>query len=365
MKNVNALALLAALAGVAGLAVITSHAGPLNPPGGPVSSTYKTLNDVQPRTPIQSLPPNQGPPVAQYAITADGSYYLTGTIFGTSTEPCIYIANNVSNVTIDLNGFTLDGHIGGAYAIFSDMAPGARLTVRNGSFVGWTAEAIEAGSQACQIDSLQLSGAFTALNVGAGSIVHDCIIRTPHTGIIAGAGARLTDCTVIDPVTLGYSLGDGASAVRCSCHNGGNFTNTGITTGNNAQIVECNILGTSVGIDIVGAACRVERCKVGQNNIGIRVVVGNEIMDNTINAGVGGVGQGIVLTDGYNRVQRNHIAAFDTGIQILGGSNVVTSNALNGCTNPITIAGPANPLVAPAVSTAAALATNPVANTQQ
>jgi hypothetical protein len=365
MKNVNAVALLAALAGVVGIAVIASQAGPLNPPAGPVSSTYKTLSDVQPRIPIQSLPPNQGPPVAQYAITADGSYYLTASIFGASTEPCIYIASNVANVTIDLNGFTLDGHIGGAYAIFSDMAPGARLTVRNGSFVGWTAAAIEAGSQECQIDSLQLSGASTALDVGAGSIGHDCIIRTPQTGIIAGAGARLTDCTVIDPSNVAFSLGDGASAVRCSCHNGTGFTNTGITTGNNAQVIECNILGTSVGIDVVGAACRVERCKVGQNTIGIRAVVGNEIMDNTINAGVGGVGQGIVLTDGYNRVQRNHIAAFATGILIQGAPNVVTSNALNGVATGINTSGFSNPLVAPVVSTAAALATNPVANTQQ
>ncbi|MHC4154696.1 MAG: hypothetical protein ACYST6_07215, partial [Planctomycetota bacterium] len=55
------------LAGLLALSVVI-HAGSLEPsvPPGP---TMKTLDEVEPRVPISSLP---------YTISASGSYYLTG-----------------------------------------------------------------------------------------------------------------------------------------------------------------------------------------------------------------------------------------------------------------------------------------------
>jgi hypothetical protein len=56
----------------------------------------KTLNNVEPRTPISSLP---------YTISAAGSYYLTGNL----TADANGILVDANNVTIDLAGFSLIG----------------------------------------------------------------------------------------------------------------------------------------------------------------------------------------------------------------------------------------------------------------
>lgn len=69
--------------------------GSLTPPGAPAPS-MKTLDQVEPRTPISSLP---------YTITNSGSYYVTANL--TSTNHGVIITAN--DVTLDLMGFTLSG----------------------------------------------------------------------------------------------------------------------------------------------------------------------------------------------------------------------------------------------------------------
>jgi len=64
----------------------------------------KTLDQVEARTPISSLP---------YTITQPGSYYLTADLQGVAGQDGIYVP--VDNVTIDLNGFALIG-VAGSYS---------------------------------------------------------------------------------------------------------------------------------------------------------------------------------------------------------------------------------------------------------
>jgi hypothetical protein len=68
--------------------------GALTPPGPP-APTMLTLNQVEPRTPISSLP---------FTISSPGSYYLTGNMAVSSGDA---IDITASGVTLDLNGFTL------------------------------------------------------------------------------------------------------------------------------------------------------------------------------------------------------------------------------------------------------------------
>ena len=84
-------------------------AGPLNPPAGPVTSTYKTLVEVEPRTAISAVntPAN---PNASFVITQPGSYYLTGDITVPSGKSGIQVY--AYGVTVDLNGFTIRGSSG-------------------------------------------------------------------------------------------------------------------------------------------------------------------------------------------------------------------------------------------------------------
>src|SRR5438477_473602 len=68
--------------------------GPLTPPGAP-APLFKTLQQVEPRTPIAAAP---------FTISAAGSYYLTTNVTVSSGDAITITANNV---TLDLNGFTI------------------------------------------------------------------------------------------------------------------------------------------------------------------------------------------------------------------------------------------------------------------
>ncbi len=68
--------------------------GSLTPPGAP-APTMKSLDQVEPRTPISSAP---------FTLAQPGSYYLT-TNLTVSSGNAITIATN--GVTLDLNGFTI------------------------------------------------------------------------------------------------------------------------------------------------------------------------------------------------------------------------------------------------------------------
>ena len=80
--------------------------GPITPPGAPAPA-MKTLDQIEPRTPISSLP---------FTISQSGSYYLTRNLqFTAATGPAILI--NANYVTLDLMGFTLS-----STALVSDAA---------------------------------------------------------------------------------------------------------------------------------------------------------------------------------------------------------------------------------------------------
>jgi hypothetical protein len=68
--------------------------GPLTPPGAP-SPSMKSLDQIEARTAISSAPFN---------ITTSGSYYLTQNLTVAAGNA---ITISVSNVTLDLNGFTI------------------------------------------------------------------------------------------------------------------------------------------------------------------------------------------------------------------------------------------------------------------
>lgn len=106
--------------------------GPLTPPPGAPAPAMKSLDQVEARTPVQSLAL-----VPPYTINQSGSYYLTGNITVADGNAILITTNGV---TLDLNGFCIrstrpDFSAGSAVLI----SPGlAGITVKNGSIASGT-----------------------------------------------------------------------------------------------------------------------------------------------------------------------------------------------------------------------------------
>src|SRR5882724_6913166 len=102
MNRKNIIVSLAALSLIATASLLS--AGPLDPPVGAVTSSYKTLTEVEPRTAINATN-TPGDADSVFKITQPGSYYLTGNVQGVASKHGIEIAS--SNVSLDLGGFAL------------------------------------------------------------------------------------------------------------------------------------------------------------------------------------------------------------------------------------------------------------------
>jgi hypothetical protein len=101
--------------------------GSLTPPGAP-GETMKTLAQVEPRTPISSLP---------YTITESGSYYVVSNLHSTTDG----IVIETSGITVDLMGFSLTGDgSSGDYGIYVDGSTNAvieNLVIKGGRIGGF------------------------------------------------------------------------------------------------------------------------------------------------------------------------------------------------------------------------------------
>jgi hypothetical protein len=101
--------------------------GPLTPPGAP-APTMKTLDQVEARRPISTAP---------IIITQPGSYYLTGNLaIGTGGGTAITI--NVSDVTVDLNGFTISSSASPAFGNGVTVSSVNNVVIKNGAIRGTT-----------------------------------------------------------------------------------------------------------------------------------------------------------------------------------------------------------------------------------
>lgn len=96
------------------LCSLTGYAGKLKPSGSP-ALTMKTLDEVEPRIPIQSLP---GSASAKYVINRPGSYCFRGDVVVLAMNEH-GIAVEVNDVTINLKGYCFIGPGSGtSYGIY-------------------------------------------------------------------------------------------------------------------------------------------------------------------------------------------------------------------------------------------------------
>lgn len=258
------------LCGVSMLAgVMMSTAGPLDPPGGSVAPTYKTLGEIEPRIPIGSAT-TPGDADSLYRIPSSGSYYLTGNVFGLGGKSGIEVT--AVNVTIDLNGYRFEGATTSLDGIAVASTANAGLTVTNGVIRFWGGDGIDATGA----DYVRIENVVASDNVGTG-------LRLAGRGLVRG-------CNASDNDENGMVL-SGTFLVRDNvCDNNGQ---DGIEIRGDSTVTEnlCRangrLVANSAGIHLDGFGARVQGNSITKalNSYGIHatgsddLVVGNFVIN--------------------------------------------------------------------------------------
>lgn len=332
------------------------RAGDLNPPAGPVAPTHKTLTQIEPRTLIDSLP---------QTIAAPGSYYLARDLTGVSGQPGITIT--ASNVTIDLNGFTLRGVAGSFYGIGS-LAGANDLTVRNGGVTGWGGSGIDlANANNGLIEGVVASGnRDIGIRSGGNFVVSRCVARnngvtTGQAGISTnGPGCVFEACASTG--NGGAGIGGGSNSVIRDCIATLN-SNSGISVGNGCTIAHCSATSNVQHGIAANDACHISDCVAASNGLdGIRAATGCFIMNNLCRGnGAATIGAGIHVTGADNHIEANSVTTGDFGVDVDAGGNLVIRNSASGNTTNYSLTG--TNTVGPTITSATiGTSTNPHAN---
>jgi hypothetical protein len=297
------------------LAGAAALAGPLNPPAGPVTSSYKTLTDVEPRIALNAAN-TPGDSNAIYVISQPGSYYLTGNLSVPVSMNGIRIACN--SVTIDLNGFQIHGDNGSssgvALAAFYDG-----IAVKNGSVE-------HLGS--CGLD----------LSMAWGARVSNVMANQNGTGIKVLDG-------VVDGCTATWNSADGFVATsaygtftHCTAtyNTSHGFSSTGGSLFENCTANENQGQGFTVGQDSTVRNCIAVR-NVQQ---GIVATLRSVIVDNQVHWNGNSTLAGIWMMDDHNDCEGNDVTANGYGIYAGGATNTIVRNRVGAnTTNFYIVAG--------------------------
>lgn len=194
------------------LAVPIALAGSLTPPGPP-GSTFKTLGDIEPRG---LLRPNSEV-VEPLVIDQPGSYYLVEDVMAIPDNPAILIT--ASNVTLDLNGFTVRGNpeVNDGDGI---RVMGANVILRNGTVRDADEDGINCpnGGPITLININALSNgdagaSCSAMRVSGGEFSHN-----GSTGV-GGLKVLIADVRAVGNGGAGVVLGSGSAASRSMSDN--------------------------------------------------------------------------------------------------------------------------------------------------
>ncbi len=314
------------------------YAGPLDPPPGPITSTMKTLTEVEPRIAVNAVntPGDNDATPSLFKISQPGSYYLTGNITGVVGKHGIEIA--ASGVTLDLMGFDLAGvpAMGAFDGVTCTVVNANDLAVANGSINGWGQDGLDFRTALAINGTIRFlrasNNGAVGIRAGFGYTVADCSLKSNNLGgLTTGNGCTISDCTAYQNIGDGISTDDGSTVTHCAASQN---TGNGILTGNGSTVSSCSARGNSASGISVASGSTVADCTAGPNALdGIRCQLQCVIRGNTCYFnGNPGNGAGIHATGADNRIEGNNCTSADRGIDVDAGGNIIIKNTCSGNT---------------------------------
>ncbi|YCM44303.1 right-handed parallel beta-helix repeat-containing protein [Verrucomicrobiaceae bacterium 227] len=263
--------------------------------GGLPQPTMKTLQQVEPRTDLQTL---IGDEQTSYVIDKPGSYYLSQNIV---SKKEIGISIRAANVVLDLNGFHLSSAGGrGAANKGVHVVPGVHaVTVRNGTVSlfkdGFAAfSSGQSNPKSCVFENLLATNcAEHGFLIGEDSVIRHCTSRNNGAGIHAESGTRISHCTVTD----------------CQGYGEGKSLGSAIFARNCCIISHCILKNNAVRGLVAGTTCVIEHTSACGNTGQYGIMAGDDSVLRHCtangNIGSGGFSRGISLGKGCSAIACN------------------------------------------------------------
>ena len=302
--------------------------GQLPPPPGAPGPTMKTLLQVEPRIDLQNAPATAVTTTNAsnlFIIKAPGSYYLTANITGVSGKNGILI--DADNVTVDLNGFAIEGVEGSVNGIIMAVQYG-NLRIHNGSVRRWGGSGIYcAKANNSQFDHLRVSfNVLGGLDGGAVSVLSDINAEfNGYFGIVTEVNSMVTNCNASSNGSAGIAVNEGSTVTNCVA--GGNSSD-GIKSYNFCTIKDCTTVGNAFSGIMAGVASTIIGCTASTNTLnGISAGDGSTISKCAVRENKG---------DGIHAGPNCHVSDCAAGINGSGttGSGIATGirASISGCT---------------------------------
>ncbi len=240
------------------------------------------------RIPIDSMAhfANYGGLYTQYLIDKPGSYYLTGNILA-SQSGAYAIHIDSDDVTLDLNGYTLDGDNQSGQDGIRITGAQYNITIRNGIIDNWNSDGVDAASvENCLFENVIVSnnGRY-GMYLGSQITIIECIAyANGMDGFNGFYSCNFIRCTSSENTSSGIEGYDGSQFINCNAYNNGergiyghtrsfilgcvatDNTSTGIRAGTNSSITKCMAYDNmGSGIE-VSSSCKISYCNSSYNN---------------------------------------------------------------------------------------------------
>jgi parallel beta-helix repeat protein len=201
-----------------------------------------------------------------FTINSSGSYYVVTNLISPGSGSGITIT--ASNVTLDLNGFVLQGAPNSSYGIL--VNGGETVTIRNGALTGWAISALNTQSDptGLVVERVRAYANSKGFNITCtGFTVRDCVCEGNNSdGIYAAgssgssAGGTISGCTLAGNKNAGLQCyyGTVKDCMIISNSNAGMFVQY-------SQVSGCNIQGCGTNSSCYGiyaANCDIRNCLI-------------------------------------------------------------------------------------------------------